>query len=169
MNLLIDWNQLPPNPYYILLSTLLFKVYNQATQFLPLSSPLNNSQTLFIPVICIHFEHFLLSIPTPSYFTVFISPFAIMFQLNFILALSLLHQSPCLLPSQHPVANNSAACSLYTSRHSIWFSIPVSTIYSAISSILLSAVATSITENHPQSTRTLPYNPAILLPLLAQS
>ena len=51
-------------------------------------------------------------------------------------------------PSIHPLATtcNCAECSLYTSSLFIRFSTPVSTFYSGISSILLSAAATSNTK-----------------------
>ena len=131
------------------------------------SYPLNNPQPLFIPILNIHFEHFLPFITTTSYFTISISPSVIMFQLNHILALSLLLQYIVYYllhtlwlivlqkaPSTHPLIPFALA------PQSVQFTL------NSLQSFFLLQPHPLL--NHPQSTHTIPYNPALLLPILAQ-
>ena len=135
------WSISTPFKSFFLLSTLLFKPSKLHVFFHNLSS--QQIQTLIHPSC----QHPFWAVPSinpysASNFTVFISPSAS----HSRSISSLLYPSSFDPLSPHPLANNSAACSLYTSSHSIWLSTPVSTIYSEISSILLSTAATSITE-----------------------
>ena len=164
------WLKTAPSKPFFLLLTLLFKVPKLHVFFhYPLLSTI---PTLIHPyILSIHFEHFLLSIPIPSYFTVFISPSAIMFQLSFILTLSFLLQSLCLLLSSHPFC-------LIIVKHTppthpiIPFDLALQSLPStqeSVQSFSLLALQPHPSLNHPQSNCMLPYNPAILLPIPAQS